>query len=187
MPDESALRAALEAAPVRRLRATLVRCVALMPLTESGAPDYLLSSGRANRFNPAGVFGIYFSEDERTARAEYGRRLGKAARQPLGTYFAEVNLARVLDTADKQTQMALGLKQRDLGVAWQTARNLTKTQELGLVVSHQRTIVAIRFSSDAARAAGFTGFNVVIFRDCVAPPDRVRILGPTRKPLQEWP
>ena len=92
MPDEEALRVVLAGAPVMPLRATLVRCVALLPLTAGGTPDYLFTSGRANRCNPAGVAGIYFSEDERTARAEYGRRLGRGAGalQPLGIYFAEV-------------------------------------------------------------------------------------------------
>jgi RES domain-containing protein len=184
-----ALRAALESAPVRCLRTTLVRCVALSPLTEGSAPDYLFTSGRPNRYNPANVPCVYFSEAERTARAEYGRRFGhgSGALQPLGTYFAEVNLAKVLDLANEQTREALQLEPRDLSVAWQLARKPTRTQVLGLAVSKQAAIAAICFPSDGARAAGFAGFNVVIFRNCVHPPDSVRILGPTRKPLQKWP
>ena len=105
----------------------------------------------------------------------------------MGTYFAEVSLDRVLDLADNRKLKALGLKPRDLAAHWQIARSSTKTQELGLEVSQQQRIAAIRFPSDAARAAGFAGFNVVIFHACVTAPNFVRILGPTKKPLQQWP
>ena len=67
------------------------------------------------------------------------------------------------------------------------ARRPTLTQVLGLALTQQADISAIRFESDAARAAGFAGFNVVIFRDCVRAPDYVKILGPTKKPLEQWP
>ena len=38
---------------------TLVRCVALLPLTAHGTPDYLFTSGKANCYNPAGLLCIY--------------------------------------------------------------------------------------------------------------------------------
>ena len=76
MSRQNAMLTVLANAPVRRLHATLVRCVALSPLIGSGAVDYLFTSGKANRYNPAGVECVYFSEDERTARAEYGRKIG---------------------------------------------------------------------------------------------------------------
>src|SRR5260221_1815581 len=133
MIDEDAMREGLVAAPVRRLRTTLVRCVALLPLTGGGAPDYLFTSGRANRYNPAGLNCVYFSENERTARAEYGRRLGLGlgALQPLGTYYAEVSLASVLDLCDDRTLKALELKPTDLTVKWPLARKPTRSQALG--------------------------------------------------------
>jgi len=189
MTDLDAICGALKTAPFRPLRATLVRCVALVPLTEHGTPDYLFTSGQANRCNPPGVHCVYFSEDEKTARTEYGRRFGRSAGvlQPLGTYFAEVSLARVLDLGDIRTREAVGLKARELSVAWQAARTPIRTQLLGLAVSKQTTFSAIRFPSDATRAAGFAGFNIVIFQDAVQWPDFVRILGPTKKPLQQWP
>jgi RES domain len=189
MTAEESIRAALAGAPVRPLQATLVRCVALLPLTAAGAPDYLFTSGRANRYNPAGVECIYFSEDERPARAEYARRfgVGAGALQPLGTYFAEVELAGILNLEALPTRNALRLTTRDLTGRWELARKTTRTQLLGLIVSQQQAIAAIRFPSDATRAAGFAGFNVVIFRGSVRRPDFVRILGSTRKPLQEWP
>ena len=189
MPDFEDIQSALSVAPVRPFQAMLVRCVALVPLAGRGAPDYLFTSGRANRYNPDGVRCVYFSEDERTARAEYARRLGKSTRalQPLGIYFAEVKLARVLDLADEQARETLGLSAKDLSAAWQRAGKPTRGQLLGLAVSEQTELAAIRFPSDAARVAGFAGFNVVIFEDSLRRPDFVRILGPTKKPLQEWP
>jgi len=59
------IHAALAQAAVRPLRLTLVRCVALIPLTAAGSPDYLFTSGKPGRFNPAGVACVYFSEDEK--------------------------------------------------------------------------------------------------------------------------
>src|SRR2546426_12467425 len=100
MAELDEFRKALVAAPVRAFHVTLVRCVALLPLTAHGTPDYLFTSGQANRYNPAGVSCIYFSEDERTARAEYSRRLGAAARQPVGVYFANAKLSNVVDLAE---------------------------------------------------------------------------------------
>src|SRR5256712_11221943 len=73
----------LQSAPVATFHVTVVRCVGLIPLTSHGTPDSLFTSGKANRFNPAGVACVYFSEDEKTARAEYARRLGPAGRSPL--------------------------------------------------------------------------------------------------------
>jgi hypothetical protein len=61
------------------------------------------------------------------------------------------------------------------------------TQLLGLAVSQQSEITAIRYPSHAARHAGFAGSNIAIYRACVHPPNTVRILGPTKKSLQKWP
>jgi hypothetical protein len=92
-----------------------------------------------------------------------------------------------VDLTNQKTRAALGLTLRELSIVWPRARKLTRTQLLGLAVSQQRAIAAIRFPSDAARAIGFDGFNLVVFRDCVQAPDFVRILGPTKKALQKWP
>jgi RES domain-containing protein len=188
MTELEAIELALLAAPVRPLKATLVRCVALLPLTAGGTPDYLFTSGQANRYNPPGVRCVYFSENEATARLEYARRFGKsrAAQQPLGIYFAEVGLTKVLDLADATTRDALKLRLKDLAVAWQLARRPTRTQLLGLAAD-KGLVAAIRFPSDAARAEGSSGFNVVIFHDGVQAPDYVHILGPMKKPLKKWP
>ena len=47
--------------------------------------------------------------------------------------------------------------------------------------------VDLRYSSDAARKAGQSGRNVVIFRNNVRRPNSVSILGPNKKPLAKWP
>ena len=44
-----AIRTALATVPVRRVKATLVRCVALRQLIEGGSSDFLFASRRANR------------------------------------------------------------------------------------------------------------------------------------------
>jgi len=148
--------------------------------------DYLFISGKPNRFNTAGVNCVYFAEDEPTAAVEYERHT-RPLKQPFATYFAEVEFAAVLDLCSPTTAKALGLTARDLQANWVRAKRPTATQLLGEAVSQQIRIAAIRFPSDAARKNGFTGANVVIFYDSMLSPDYVHILGPTRKPLQEWP
>lgn len=188
MAESGDIRKALALAPVSSIEGEWVRCVAVQPLAAAGPPHYLFASGKPNRFNPPGVHCVYFSEDERTAREEYARRLvGHSTRQPVAIYVARVKLARVLDLANQKTCQALGLGTKHLSVAWMRARQPVRTQLLGLAVSEQHAISAIRFPSDAARASGFTGFNLVIFRDAVRKPDFVRILGPSAKPLDQWP
>src|SRR5262245_41231002 len=121
----------LRTIPLDTFDSTVVRCVALIPLTAHGTTDYLFASGKANRFNPSGIACVYFSENEKTARAEYGRRLGPAARQPLGTFFAAVRLRKVLNLGDSKVWATLGLTPKNMGVAWPLARKPTRTQQLG--------------------------------------------------------
>src|SRR5688572_18120114 len=171
----------------RRIRKTLVRCVELTSLAGNGEPDFLLTSGKKDRYNLAGVDCIYFAEDEETARAEH-RCQDTPARmfQPVCMFFAAVSL-KVLDLSDRAIRQKLRFTEKDLRVPWERARRPTRSQLLGTAVSKQRVFAAIRYPSDAARAHGFAGHNVVIFRRCVRRPDYVRVLGPTKKPLQRWP
>ena len=143
-------------------------------------------SGRPNRYNTAGVRCIYFAEDEATAAAEYERHT-RPLKQPFATYFAEVEIAAILDLCSPQTVKALGVSTRELHKNWVRAKRPTSTQRLGNAVSHQIGIAAIRFPSEAARKKGFAGANVVIFRDSLSNYDHVRILGPGKKALQKWP
>lgn len=95
MPE--VIRRKLDAVPPVSMRATLVRMVAFAALSQNEPPDWLFTSGKPNRFNPPGVECLYFAEDEATARAEYNH-YGSAlpvTRQPVVTYYAEVNLQRV--------------------------------------------------------------------------------------------
>jgi RES domain-containing protein len=176
----------LPRAPVCELQRTLVRRVPMLAMTEAPAVDFLFTSGKANRFNTRGVWCVYFAEDDATAEAEYERHY-TGQQQPYVTYFAEVKLRRVLDLCSAPTLSALSMNARDLRAPWVGARKPTAAQSLGEAVSRQDAVTAIRFPSDAARAKGFAGANVVIFRESVRRPDHVHILGPTKKPLQKWP
>lgn len=189
MRDWSAIIKALEVVPVIELCATLARMVPLGDLVENSPPDFLFTSGKPNRYNPAGIECVYFSEDEATARLEYARQWAhlRARKQPVVTYFAEAQLRRVLDLSSRKTLETLKLKSRDLHRPWRGAERPTVTQLLGEAVSDHSLISAIRYPSEAAKAAGHTGYNVVIYRTNVRRPSSVRILGPDKKPLGKWP
>lgn len=186
MHDVEHFAQALPTASVRELQTMLVRRVPMLAMVESAPVDFLFTSGIAYRYNPRAVECIYFAETEATATAEYEWH-NRGMFQPVTTYFANVQLRRVLDLCDRDTLTALGLTSRDLQAPWAGARKPTATQLLGEAVSRQANISAIRFPSEAARRKGFAGANVVIFRECVRRPDHVHILGPTKKPLQKWP
>jgi hypothetical protein len=186
MKTAGSIAAALPLAPTRSLRTTLVRRVPLSPLIKKGTVDYLFMSGRPSRFNTAGVACVYFAEDEATAAAEYERHT-RPLHQPFATFFAEVELATILDLCSTATLKALSLTTHDLQANWIRAKRPTTTQLLGEAVSRQARLAAIRFPSEAARMNGFAGANLVIFYDTMLSPDYVHILGPTKKPLQKWP
>lgn len=105
--DDFAL--ALTKVPTIRLRTTLVRIVTHENLSSHTPVDFLMTSGKPNRFNPADIECVCFSEDEATANEEFERpwRGLRAARQPKVTFFADVRLDRVLDLTQAPILKAL--------------------------------------------------------------------------------
>lgn len=167
----------------------LVRRVSLEALTKIVPPDFLYASQRPNRYNPAGIECVYFSQNEETARLEYERSWAglSGAKQPFVTYFARVKLHNVLDLTTQATLTQLKLVPQDLHADWRKAAYPTKTQLLGLAVATKTRISAILYPSDAAVSVKSSGTNVVIYRATIRRPDYVRILGPKKQPLQNWP
>jgi len=157
-------------------------------LESNEPPAFLWTSGKANRYNPAGIECIYFAEDLDLAILEYSRYMKLLGSEPMPftTYFADAKLP-ILDLADAQILAALGLSDSDLHASWRLSSSLTKTQLLGLAVAQQRRFSAIRYPSDAAFAEGKTGFNYVIFRDCIDPAALLRVLTGNLVAVQEWP
>jgi RES domain-containing protein len=183
----SELLGLLRELPRRRVRKTLVRCVELDSLIANGKPDFLFTSGKPDRYNLRGVPCLYFAEDEETARAEHRCQDTPAQiHRPVCMFFAAVALD-VVDLTDKSLRTKLGFSEKELGAAWERARTPTRSQLLGMAVSNLGGFAAIRYPSDAARAQGFAGKNIVVFRQCVRRPDFVRVLGPGKKTLQHWP
>ena len=177
----------LERVATRRMRRRLVRCVPALDFLEGSPPTYLYTSGRPNRCNPRGVECLYFSETERVATLEYRRLFGgtDAGEEPKLTFVAEVDLRRVIDLEKRDVRGALDLSAADFFESWREADLPTRLQRLGLAVSKQRDVSAIRYPSDACRRAGTKGWNVVIFPEAVVAPDRVRILGRSGAALEE--
>ncbi len=183
-PDLPSLKAALCAAPAVALRARLTRRVEYLALARYNPPNWLYTSGKPKRFNPAGVHCVYFGTDVVVTRSEY-EQMWKGlpgAHQPATEFTAEVSLQRVLDLTSPGIMKALGMVATDLARNWRRARHPTVTQLLGQAVNESRRFSAIRYVSAVSN-----GVNIVIFRDCVRDPEYIRILGPTKRPLEHWP
>ena len=179
----------LEDVPIRAMRRRLVRCVAALDFLDVSPPRYLYTSGRPGRCNPRDVDCLYFSETERVADLEYRRRFAGVgtATEPRLTYFAQVDLKHVVDLSRPAVLRTLGISADEILAPWRSVSSPTRLQRLGLAVSRQRRVSAIRFASDACRRAGTKGWNVAIFPDAIVPPNRVRILGKAGDSLEELP
>lgn len=167
----------------------LVRCVPFLAYEGGDSPSFLYTSGRPNRCNPRGVSCLYFSEEARTADAEFrlAWRGTVAEHQPKITFKAVVTFRRILDLENPQARRTLKLRNEDFFETWRLKPAPTRLQELGGAISRQRSIVAIRYPSAAARRQGDPGWNVAIFPSALAPPDRLEILGDSAVPLAVLP
>src|SRR5436190_20765938 len=103
--DLDTLKIALEAAPSISVKAELTRLVPFADLVHCTPPNWLYTSGRPNRYNPARVECIYFGGTREVAQAEYDSmwRGIPGEYQPVTTFFADDNLKRVLDLTDAST------------------------------------------------------------------------------------
>ncbi len=107
--------------------------------------------------------------------------------EPRLTFFAQIDLKHVIDLSKPDVLKALGLSADDVWETWRSVSSPTQLQRLGLAVSRQRRISGIRFASDACRRAGTKGWNVAIFPETIAAPNKVRILGKSGASLEELP
>jgi RES domain-containing protein len=177
----------LKEVPIRSLRRRLARCVPHLDFMGGDPPRFLFASGRANRCNPKGVRCIYFSEDERTAASEYRQtwRGLIAEHQPKLTFFARAHFRRILDLGNPSMVELFGLFEDDLFGSWRAREAPTRLQELGLAISRQRSISALRYPS--APCHGKQGWNLAIFLDALNRPDRIEILGKSDRPFEVVP
>lgn len=187
--DLESLKAALHAAPTVSWKGRLTRRVAFFALTAINPPNWLYTSGKPNRFNPAGVDCIYFSLDPAVARIEFENlwRNNPAGNQPATDFHAEAELRKVLDLTSPPTLRALKIQPDDLLDNWRLAKTPTLTQLIGRAVDETKLFSAICYRSSAAARRKQPGKNLVIFRDCLRPGEFVRIVGTGKMPLQSWP
>lgn len=189
MLSASSLLQALQKTAAIPWRTPLARRVPLFDLVTNLPPKFLWTSGKPNRFNLSGTECIYFSDNERTAQAEYSRPLigTGGERQPVATFWAEVALERLLDLRNVQIRKELALSEEELFAGWRFALQPTATQVLGEAINGGAGLSAICFPSDAARAEQFEGTNLVIFRNQVKVPDFVKTFGPENELMEVWP
>src|SRR5260221_1942747 len=121
-------------------------------------------------------------KDETVAQLEY-RRYHTGA-ETYETFFCRFSVS-VVDLEDSDVTSALELTASDLRARWRTASRPTKCQTLGHAVSLQQRFAAIRFPSDAARAAGESGFN--IFKASVRNSYFIQVETDPGLPIPRWP
>lgn len=175
--------------PTRRMRRRLYRCIPFLAYEKGKPPSFLYTSGRPNRCNPRGVSCLYFSEDARTADAEYrqGWRGTTAEHQPKLTFIAAVRFRSVLDLNSAEARRILDLGSEELYEGWRLRSIPTRLQEIGYAISRQQGIAAIRYPSWATKRLGTPGWNLAIFPSALEPPDRLEILGDSEIPLEVLP
>lgn len=163
----------------------LCRMVERAVLERPARPDFLFTSGRPGRYNPRAVEAIYAAEDQATAGAE-AERYRKGRTTQTIVYWLIPN-AHVLDLGDPANLTALGLTDADLFASWMFAAAPTRTQLLGQALASQSRFAGIRFPSDAAKARGFTGYNMVFLKAAVVAPSLIIIRDDTGHEIQKWP
>ena len=183
--SEAALFERLEKVRSVKVSSIWVNATPFMDLCKNDPPQWLFCSCTAARYNPKNIACVYFAADGRTARAEHACNKENEV-QPIVFFSAKVRLRDAVDLTDSETLKTLGLKTSHLFEAWER-KKIVATQLLGAAVAKHPKFSAILFPSSAAREAGFRGKNIVIFRDSIRRPDFVRVLGPTKTPLQRWP
>ena len=144
--DLASLKAALKAAPARAVKTKLFRRVEFIALVSYNPPNWLYTSGKPQRYNPAGVHCVYFGGEPNVTRTEFEEIWQglKAADQPATDFSAAVDLHRVLDLTLDATLNALKVDAKDLFKSWRRARRPTLTQLIGQAVNVTGLFSAIR-------------------------------------------
>jgi hypothetical protein len=187
--DLESLKAALPNVPAGRWKGRLTRRVEFLALLACNPPNWLYTSGRPNRFNPRGIHCVYFAAAPDIARIEYEDlwQGQQGAGQPATEFNADVDLRRILDLTSTAALKALNIDQDELFVNWRRARNPTLSQLIGQAINETNLFSSIRYYSQAAARKDVAGANIVIFREALRAPEFVHIIGPAKKPLQQWP
>ena len=173
-----ALLPALAAIAGRPLTVTAFRAVPLRSFVayvqREGRPNLRFMSGTRNRFNLAGTPCLYVAEQDEAARVELRHGFEDLTLDE-AIFHVKCELTRVLDLTDDGVCAALRLTERDLFASWETARRSTATQRLGELVLRGGRFDAIRFPSNAMRAVGKAGVNLVISEVAALDPAKVTV------------
>jgi len=163
----------------------LARYVPHTAFKKGTPPTYLYASGDLGRCNPQGVFCAYFGEGPETARAEFDSYFKKPLTE-LG-FYARTQLKAILDFEESATRKHFGLTEKDFTRTYAPkSGELIPLQEIGLAVSRQTRITAIRFPSNAMRKVKKSGYNLVVFQNLVTNPDFLEIIEENRS-VEKWP
>ena len=164
----------------------LYRAIAQLSFEKSR--QYLFTSGKRNRCNPAGVLCIYMADDRDTALTEYDKYytdLGNI--EPCVVYTGRLTSTAMIDLEDPAVRDHFGLTNADFFSAFRTNPAETQLDKLGRVITRQSKINAIRFPSDAMHAQSRDGYNIAVFKDALQNPDRLQVIGPNDIVLEDWP
>lgn len=163
----------------------LARYVPHTAFKKGTPPAYLYASGGLGRCNPQGVFCVYFGEGPDTARAEFDSYYKKPLTE-LG-FYARTQLKAILDFEDPATHKHFGLTGKDFTRPYATkSGELIPLQAIGLALSRQTRITAIRLPSSAMLRQKKIGYNLVVFQDLIASTDFLEIMEGDSS-VERWP
>lgn len=172
-----------------RIDQQLTRMVDFFDLVGNSVGKFLYTSGRANRFNPRGVYALYLADQRGTCLDEIHEENPRfeLERPADVTFRVNVSLHRCLDLLDPEITKCLKISTDELFANWRRARKPTATQKLGLTIENEGLFSSIRYPSNAARKRGKQGWNVVIFPSCLLAAELVSIRSPDGKHSEQWP
>ncbi len=171
------------------VHAQMSRMVDFLALTAISPTEFLYTSGRANRFNPAGVYALYLANTRDTCIAEVHEDNPQFETDcPADvTYRVNVQIDRCLDLLDENTRAKLHLSETELFANWRRAKKPTATQKLGMTVAEGKDFSSIRYPSNPSRSKGADGWNIVIFQSGLSKGESVSIRSPDGKISETWP
>jgi RES domain-containing protein len=186
------------------VKANFARRVALAPLfgiksipspfpaeMKVNVPEFLRSSNREYRFNPAGIRTLYLGEGEWTATAETKQHpglLGFAFEPSVPDVIFHVNVeaSAILDLTDEKVISAFSTTRAELLENWRLTSPNAPTQILGKAAFDSGLFEGLRYQSSPMQKTGEEGHCLLLFRDRKKSSSIVSLHDPDKVFTESW-